>query len=318
VFSFFGPKVYLEINEESLFIGRLKTKKGYFYCDRFQDWPLTAFEVKDGVIFKPSVLYLLIKSFLTDYNLQGAKAVVCCPYLTHWKGVDKRMPFFQSALYVSKSGLKIYAMLGEGILSDHDGVDGKRFFHKDKLKGRFDFFCHFRLKNKKKILIWLAGSAIMFIFVGTVLSFIHVTTYKQKSALLGDRLSLEQDLDKLQKAVKSFSAYKAANKNLKKELHRFESSKNEKWPVVTLLSSVSEIIPPNTWLEKISCSQIPSKGKKLVDKKLVTIKGASKNYQEVLDFYRDIVARQILDDCSLKYKHATDIFSFTIKAKLNG
>jgi len=321
VFSFSDPRVYLEIDENRLFIGRLKKRKGYFLCDRFDEWPLTAFEVKDGVIYKPSVLYLLIRSFLKDHHLKGTKAVVCCPYLAYWKGVDKRMPFFQAALYVSKAGLKIHSMLSEGVLTEQSGVDESKFFHKDKLKNRFDFFCHFRLKHKKAILQWLGGSAGLFAGICIGLSALHVVAHRRKVSLQNDRSELGERVAVLKKKVDGVSGYAAKNKFLKQELAKFEQIKNKRWGIVSFLQSLSSSIPPNTWLDTIDFDH--EGVKKGTKGDVIKLKGYSIKSEEVMAFYKDVVGKGVLDGCSLKYGQAEvagqerpELFSFTISGRV--
>jgi len=327
VFSFSNPRVYLEIDENRLFIGRLKKRKGYFLCDRFDEWPLTAFEVKDGVIYKPSVLYLLIRSFLKDHRLRGAKVVVCCPYLAYWKGVDKRMPFFQAALYVSKAGLRIHSMLSEGILTEQSGVDESKFFHKDKLKSRFDFFCHFRLKNKKALVQWLTASAALFAGIGIGLSGLQIITHRRSTALRSDKVDLGQRIGLLQKKVAGVAGYSAKNKLLKHEIARFNKIKNQKWGIVSLLQSLTNAIPENTWLDAISFDHggyTKKDGGGVSD--AIEIKGYSAASQEVMSFYKDVVGRGVLEKCSLKYSKADvqganasgrpELFTFTISGRV--
>jgi len=307
VFFFSGPRVYLEIDESRLFIGRLKKKKGYFLCDRFDEWPLTSFEVKDGVIYKPSVLYLLIRSFLKDHRLRGSQAVVCCPYLAYWKGVDKRMPFFQAALYVSKAGLKIHSMLSEGILTEHNGVNESKFFHQDKLKSRFDFFCHFRLKNRQPLLRWLGGSVALLASVGVGLAGLQVATYRQGSILRHDKVDLSDRIAHLQHNMQQSGEYVQTNQILKTELARLASIKNQKWGIVLVLQALTQMVPPNTWINTMSFGH---------DRSEMALSGSSASHQEIMAFYRKITGNGLLADCSLKYAQEGNLFSFTISGKV--
>ncbi len=322
MFSSSRPKVYLEIDESKLFIGRLKKKKNKFFCDVFDEWPLTAFEVKDGVIYKPTVLYLLIKSFLSDNKLSGSKAVVCCPYLSKWKGIDKRMPFFQISLYVAKSGLKIFALIGESILSEiGSGDDKKLMFDIDELKKKFDFFCHFRLKSEKNVANWVLGSSISFIILLALVSSIHLVTYKR------GQLSELSELSKLSQATEVSVDYTDSEDktiylgdNLDYNAEKIDSSVIERKKLFGLFGAMSGIIPKKTWIDSFGFD----KNRDFIDHKYslnkkgaVSIKGYSSDYSEVVDFYKKIGALSITDKCSIKYSKKGGVLKFRIIAQLS-
>ena len=255
------PKVYLEIDENRLFIGKLKRKRGHFICEVFDEWPLTSFEVKDGVIYKPSSLYLLIKSFLKDKRLMGSKAIVCCPYLAFWRGVDRRLPFFQVSLYVSKVGLKVYSLFGEGILTENKDMDNKLSFHKDVLKSKFDFFCHFRLRQKKAVLSWLATSTMLLVIAIIGVSVTHAFTAKRSSVFHKKKLGLSSQLMGLHSKVKTFSVIKHDNKKLQKELLRVEASIVKRKAIFSFFKTCAAIIPPRTWLDSLVIKDSKKGGK---------------------------------------------------------
>ena len=101
------PKVYIEISNSYFFIGRLKKKKSFFFCTVSKKKRLIHGEVQEGIVCNPSFFFINIKKFIDEYNLVGARTVVCCPDLLPYGGLKKQMAFFQALLCVGKAGLKV-------------------------------------------------------------------------------------------------------------------------------------------------------------------------------------------------------------------
>lgn len=100
-----SKNVYLAINNTRFVIGQLK-KRGDFFT-------ITNFQENLGALYNPSKLYVFITSFLQENNLEGARAIVCCPFLAHYAGLKRKLALFQIVLCVNKTGLQIEHVFDE-------------------------------------------------------------------------------------------------------------------------------------------------------------------------------------------------------------
>ena len=106
------PALYFEIGDKSLQMGMLKRKRGgRFFCKKHDEVKFESFEVKKGIIYNPSALYLHIKRFLNKNRISNKLSVISIPYLRSKDSIKSNLQILQVALCFCKAGLTIYKII---------------------------------------------------------------------------------------------------------------------------------------------------------------------------------------------------------------
>jgi hypothetical protein len=110
----------------------------------------------------------------------------------------------------------------------------KSYFYEETLNKKLDLFGDFRLKERKKLHVWLWSSITILILLVVVVSIISAVLYAWHGSVKRDRERLKS------KVVFMHESSVGRPKGQEK--------------ILTFLQEISKKIPSKTWLESIECS----------------------------------------------------------------
>ena len=113
-----NPRIYIQINNDSLLLSKLKKQKNKFVLVNSETIKLENYEVQDGILRNTSGVFNKIFRFLNKYNLHGTYAIVCNPELKNLDHMNKELSAFQTSITICKTGLKIYKLIESNILKE--------------------------------------------------------------------------------------------------------------------------------------------------------------------------------------------------------
>lgn len=272
--------IYIEFNENFLFLSKLKKIKEKFFSLKSKYIPLKNFEINDGKIFNPSSLFLKIKNFLKENKLKKPKAIICIPSIITKKDLLIKLITLQFALCTSKSGLKIEKIISDQLLKRDEKMSLKNFFTKNELNNKLDFFKQFKANQNKHPKNWFLLSIIGIICLFAIL--FKITSHKNSQLILlkNKNKILKKKENMLENKIKTMQHIVTQNNTLKIKLEKIKKLKNSFRNPNNILLPITQTLPKSCWLQRINIS---SKKPKILE-----IEGFSNKEQNITEFIKDL------------------------------
>jgi hypothetical protein len=114
----------------------------------------------------------------------------------------------------------------------------KSYFYEEALNKKFDLFGDFRLKERKKLHVWIWSSVTIFILLVVSISLISAALYAWHGKVKKECVQLEKGVTVLQDSVRATAD---------------RSTDRVRGTLLAFLKKIPDAIPSNTWLESIKC-----------------------------------------------------------------
>ena len=198
-----SPTLYIEFDDSSFFIATLVKKGGLFTVHHEATTPLRHTEIHTGIIFNPSRLYQLVKSYLHKHKLTSALSIISFPSSTFTTLAYKEAYLLQLILCFCKSSITIHSMISYSLVKKEGIMKIDRTIPHKEVTGQLDFFKLFSTQQSPAHLTWwIALTALAIALLSTSLLVIHKHKAKQLALLTKNEHNLMHDNEKLKE--KSF------------------------------------------------------------------------------------------------------------------
>jgi len=258
--------IYIEIQNNFLFLSHLISKQNKFVLKNNIEINLDKLDFIDGILYNPSQIYTHVKSFLKPNNLKNPKAIICLPNLKNShnlkdsNNLEQKLKSLQMALCLSKTGLIIETIISNSILKKEEAVMIPPFFYKSHIKNQLNFFKQFTPDDKTSPNKWLSNTIAMLLVI--IISF-FVLNLNKKTKLANLKSSNQQIEIKnqaLKNKIKQMHLMQNQINNNKQVIDKIEKIKNVSNNPIQTLKFLSMSITPNSWIKTFN---LDNKNRKL-------------------------------------------------------
>ncbi len=110
------PSLYVELTDKGMVLGQLQKKGGTFFFSTIEEISFVRFEVKNGIIYNPSFLYVYIREFIEKHRIVDVLTIISIPFISSKNGIKQKLQVLQVGLCCSKAGLRIYKIINTSFL----------------------------------------------------------------------------------------------------------------------------------------------------------------------------------------------------------
>ncbi len=278
--------VYVQFNKSSLLLSKLKKEKNKFLLIKPKTIEFKNQELKDGILYNISSLYLHIKNFLKENRFKKPKVIISTLFPDSKNKPQKQLNVLQVALCASKSCLKIEKIIGISILKKDDKMPFLNFFYKKDLEKQLDFFNQFTTPPNTPPFKWLFFSGIASACLFATIFTIQKNKNLEFTTINTKKIKMQKSNKVLEKKVKKLHEIKKSNVLVKQKVEILKKMKNRHDNPKNVLLAISKNIPEDSYLTNLKIN-IP-KNKKFKNFENLELEGIATKQQDVLKFIKTI------------------------------
>ncbi len=250
----FKKLIYIEINNQNLFITTLKSKQGKFLLTSPTTIKLKNSEIINNTLFNLSSIYLHVNKYLKTHFLEKSTAYISITHSNNTNTISLKI--LQVALCISKTGIKIKKIINESFISKDKEMSFPKFIYKKDIKTKLNFFDTFKQNPNTHPFKWIFYTTLAFLLLLTTIFTIQSNQQLELQTIKIQNKELIKLNKILEKNVKSIHKVKNTNIKIKQKIKALNKLDKNNINSKKILSLISTNIPSNCFLKQVKISRL--------------------------------------------------------------